>query len=762
MQTGGRMNRAVLTLAGLLASAAPAAYAADVISEQGADVDEVVVTAQRREERLQDVPISVSAIDNRALVRQGITGTADLATVVPGLNMAKSSTVVQPYLRGVGTANLAPGSDPSVPVYIDGVYHSAPAGFLFAFNNIDRVEVLKGPQGTLFGRNSTGGLIQVVTRDPTSDPTGRFTVSYGNYEQLQSSAYVSGGVGSVAADLSFVYNKQSEGWGRNFYTPGPGAPPVGSGFDRDAGDIDEIGVRSKVVWRGEDTQAKLSLMYMESNGSQGHYRHLLPNRLALVANPAFNYTTPYAHGSQGEGFYDYNSDSPWRFKNSQYLAAVEVSHDAGFATFKSISSYLFAKALFNVPSDSSPQISTATSFSHLNWRTVTQELQVLSNEGSGPDWLDWIGGLYYLHSKSGYDPLITATGDMLVVNTYRYSFQTSESYAAYAQATANLSSATRLTLGARYTRDSITGEQYVVGGNPAGAGATLAGVVSALVTPQEESFDAVTWRISLDHHFTDDIMAYVSASRGFKAGSWNHGSLCATTLPSCPTIAPPVNPEVVIAYEAGLRSDLFDRRLRLNLSAFHYKYSDLQIQAVVGVPPVSLLTNAASAKIYGAEVEAIYRFTPNLRVTFNATALDTKYSSFPGAIAFTPRFSPPYNNAQVVIDASGNELSRSPSLASTLGFNWVIPVSKGELELSANWYHTESFFWEPENRLAEPSYDLFNAQLAWRPTERLQLRLWGKNLGDKKYYTYQTTTTVGDQGQPAAPRTYGVAADYSF
>lgn len=760
------MKRLALTVAGLLASTAPVALAqAPVAQPQVATVDddEVVVTAQRREERLQDVPISVSAITAEALGRQGITSTADLPTVVPGLNMAKSSTVVQPYLRGIGTANLAPGSDPSVPVYIDGVYHSAPAGLLFAFNNIQRVEVLKGPQGTLFGRNSTGGLVQVITSDPTSDPTLRVSLGYANYDTLQTSGYVSGGTDRIAADFAVVYNNQRQGWGRNFYQPGPGEPAVSGDFDREAGDLEEVGVRSKVVLHSDNTDVKLSGMYLESSGSQGHYRHLLPGTTVLVVNPTYGYTTPYTHGSQGEGFYDYNSDTPWTFENSQYMFSAEVDQDVEFATVKSITSYLSDTALYNVPSDSSPQISTSTSFSHLGWDTFTQEFQILSNPESAPSWLNWIAGLYYLNSTAGYQPLVTATGNELQANTLRFSDQNTESYAVYAQETSEILPNTRLTLGARYTRDIVTAEQYNIGANPSGSGATLLGNVTALVTPHEKSFDSLTWHASLDYHFTPNVMAYLSASRGFKSGSWNHGSLCSTTLSSCPTVAPPVNPEVVLAYEAGLRSDLFSNRLRFNASVFRYDYSDLQIQAVVGSPPVSLLVNAASARINGAEIDLIYHFTPNFTVNYNASFLDTEYTSFPGAIAFTPRTAAPWNAAQITIDATGNELSRSPPYSSTLGVNYLIPTSHGQFELNANWFHTDSFYWEPQNRLKQDGYDLLNAQLAWRPTEHLQFRLWGKNLTGEEYYTYQFTSTQGgDQGNPAAPRTFGVAVDWAM
>ncbi len=182
-------------------------------------LEEIIVTAQRREQRLQDVPVTVTALSAAAMERQGVATTYDLPAAVPGLLLSKASTAIQPFLRGVGASVTNPGNDPSIAIYVDGVYHSAPAGLLFSFNNIERIEVLKGPQGTLFGRNATGGLIQIVTRDPSSQLTAKATVGYGRFNALQSSAYISGGSDTIAADISVVYNKQSDGWGKNRFTP---------------------------------------------------------------------------------------------------------------------------------------------------------------------------------------------------------------------------------------------------------------------------------------------------------------------------------------------------------------------------------------------------------------------------------------------------------------------------------------------------------------------------------------------------------------
>ncbi|MBO9379838.1 TonB-dependent receptor [Sphingomonas histidinilytica] len=752
----------------LAQTAAPVgtAAASEVADDMSQGLGDIVVTAQRREQRLQDVPVTVNAISAQGLERQGITNTADLNAVVPGLNIAKSSTVVQPFLRGVGTASLVPGNDPSVPLYIDGVYHSAPAALFFSFNNIERVEVLKGPQGTLFGRNATGGLIQVITKDPTQELSGKFSLSYGNYRAVNATGYISGGTDTIAADLAVVYNNQSKGWGRNTFRAGEGGPIVVGGttftdrkVKRAAGYTDEFGIHSKIVMTpGDRTTVKLSGMYIDVDTNQNHYRHPLPGRL-LPGPPGQN---PYSFTG---GFYDYDSDIEWFNRNHQYLFTAEAQHEADFATIKSISSYLKAKAEISVPSDGSPLISRASSFAHLRWKTFTQELQILSNKDWGPSWLEWIGGLYYLNSRAGYDPQEVTYGYRYDGTFNRYSFQTSDSLAAYGQATASLTSTTRLTLGLRYSKDRLSATQYQLGTSAVLGGGNANGAVTILVPKVRTTFDKITWRVALDQRLAPDVLLYASASRGYKTGAWNHGALCATVPPvgvACSNLVSPTRPEVLDAYEIGLKSDLFDKRLRFNISGYYYDYSDLQVQAVVGVPPISVLNNAASARMYGIDVETAFQFSRYLRISANGAYLDAKYKKYPNAVGFIPLTAAPYANSQILFDASGNRLPRAPKFTSTVSVDWTIPTGAGDVTLTGSWYYNNGFYWDPQERLKERAYSLVNGQIALKATDNLSLRIWGRNLLDKKYYSYQTATSAGDQGAPAAPRTYGLAVDFQF
>jgi iron complex outermembrane receptor protein len=737
---------------------------------QGSPIEDIVVTAQRREERLQDVPLTVNAFSAAALERQGTTKLIDLGAVVPGLLLAKSSTAVQIYLRGVGNPAVAPGNDPSIATYIDGVYNSAPSSMLFSFNNIERVEVLKGPQGTLFGRNATGGLVNIITRDPTAKEQVKASIGYGNYDALQASAYLSGGSDDIAADLSVNYGRQADGWGRNLFDPASAGTVLVNGqpitlppVTRKAGTLREFGIRSKVVITpGDDTKIKLSATYVETTGDQAIYRHALAGAVLSADG-----NTPYRFTG---GFHDYDSDAPWLGHTEQTILAGEIQHEASFATIKSISSYQIAQGMSFQPSDSTPQVSSAQSNSNTDIKTFTQELQLLSRRDTGPSWLEYTLGLYYLSSDGKYDPVKTVRGYFLEGVSDRYSSQKTESYSAYGQATVRIGERTRVTAGLRFSEDKITGEQYLIGTNtstiPTPSAVSRAGQISSLVPPQKASFDKLTWRAVIDHRITPDILAYASYNRGYKVGAWNHGAMCRTTPPvgqACTDILPPVKPEVLDAYELGFKSDLFDRRLRLNVAGYYYDYQDLQVQAVVGLPPVNFLTNAASARMYGGDVEIVAAVTDHLTLSANGGYLDAKYRSFPGAPVFVPRSVAPYNNASLTIDASGNRLIKAPKLTTSVSANWSAETSIGKTDVNVNWSHSSSFFWEPSNRVKQKAYDLINlsASLAL-PDEHWKIRLWGKNLLGTKYYSNVQVSSSGDQGAPGAPFTFGAAVDVSF
>lgn len=728
------------------ASQAWASEAAPAASEtaQNQGIEDIVVTAQRREQRLQDVPVAVTALSADAMERQGVATTYDLPAAIPGLLLSKASTTVQPFLRGVGTASAVVGNDPSVAVYVDGVYNSAPTGLLFSFNNIERIEVLKGPQGTLFGRNATGGLIQIVTRDPTSELTAKASVGYSRFDAFQSNAYLSGGSDKIAADLSVMYNNQSKGWGKNKFNPSYLLPTVSPPVNPEAGTNEEFAIRSKIVIAPDDrTKIRLSGTYLRSDTDQGAYRNPLPGAVL---------TGGFTHDG---GFWDYNSDVSWASLNKQYIFSADAAYEADFATIKSITSYLSADSHTELASDNTPNIGTHFGVD-FDFRTFTQELQLLSNKGHGLDWLEYTAGLYYLHSSAGTIQHLVR-GNYLSGIQDRHGAVETDSKAAYGQVTISVTDTTRITGGLRYTEDRISTEQFYVG-----TSAAANGIVSSIVPHASTKFSKLTWRLAIDQRVTPDVLLFASMSRGYKAGAYNAAGLCVDSPPpgqACASVSPAVSPEVLDSYEVGLKSDLLDRRMRINLAGFYYDYKNLQQTAVVGTPPILMLVNAAKARVYGAEIETVASLADGLTLNASATFLDAKYTSFPNAQVFVRA---PINNISVVEDVSGNRMVRAPKLTLNAGVNWEIPTSLGDFNLNANWYHNSGFFWEASNRLKEDAYDTVNVSLGFSPDDHWTVRLWGRNIFNEKYYSFVSSASVGDHGAPAAPATYGITFEWKM
>lgn len=746
-----------------------------------AEVGDIVVTAQRREERLQDVPIAVSAISGADLERSGIVGTADLPAVVPGLVISKSTWAVQPFLRGVGTSTITPGIEPSVATYIDGVYQAAPNGLFFTFNNIERIEVLKGPQGTLFGRNSTGGLIQIATRDPTSTTEANFKVGYGRFNAYESSAYISGGTDKIAADLAIIYNRQWDGWGRNLFTPSqatpsgtgtvlvggvPKAVPALTRVQRQAGDLNEFAIRSKVVFTPtEDLTMKFSGSYVESRNNQGGYRRPLYGAIPQITQAG---APPFIFSG---GFYDYHANVPTTLTNSQYAFSADLEYEASFATLKSITAYQNADSYTLVQSSAQPYVddNAAVTSAPIPVKFFSQELQLASNPGSV---LTWVIGAYYSRISASYDRRSVLRGNFLARSTQLSSTQVVNSKAVFAQAGIDLGPRTQLTLGARYTSDDIRAGQIAVGENPLAAPGTaqFPGVVSSFVNRVEDSQAKLTWRVALDHHITEDIMVYASANRGFKSGSFTTAFLCFTSpIGSCPAsnLVPVVEPEVLTAYEIGFKSTLLDRKLRFNAAAFYYDYQNLQVQTAGVDPqgaPVIRVINAAASRIYGADFDAVAVISRNFSINGGLSLLNAKYSSFPVATGYVPRTAAPYGDVLVTIDAKGKHLARSPSYTFNVGAKLTVPLGAANLDFDTNYFRSGKFYWEVTNRLAERPYGLLNASATLTlPDDHWAFRIWGRNILGTKYYSFQTAAaTFGDQGSPGAPFTFGGTISWKY
>ena len=252
----------------------------------------------------------------------------------------------------------------------------------------------------------------------------------------------------------------------------------------------------------------------------------------------------------------------------------------------------------------------------------------------------------------------------------------------------------------------------------------------------------------------DSSLLYASYSRGFKSGVFSTSS----------PFAPAVSPETLDAYELGAKTDLFDRTLRLNLSGYYYRYSDIQLQAI-NAAGATQLVNAALGHIKGAEAEITYApriAVGHLQFNVNLTYLHAKYVSFPNAIILTPR--PTGGNVQTRGDLSGSDVLFSPHFTSSVTANYERPIASDyKIGGSITWYHNDGFFWDTQNRVRQPSYDIVNGQLTLSlPKDQVKVRLFGRNLLDKKYYSQVSPSPTGDIQQPAAPRTYGIAFDFAL
>jgi len=699
---------------------------ADASSETAAGtLTEILVTAQRRTQPLQDVPIPVSVIDGGVVARDGLNDTSTLATEVPGLDFSRqASSGGTPFLRGVGTSSVTVGAENSVATYVDDVYISAPAANIFSLSNIDRIEVLEGPQGTLFGRNATGGVVHIITKNPSFTPSADIGVGYGNFDSSSLSLYGTSGFGSnVAANLAVQANNQGTGWGH--------ALQNGRGIFRDNG----FSARGKVLWNILDsTSLLLSGDFSRDNSDIGANFAPLPGTYALT-------------GLSGPGgFNSWSSGRDFSLVHQGGLSA-KLESDLGKATFVSITAWRRVYQSAFLDQDSVP--AHIVDIPYFPWtRSFSQEFQLRSPKQSA---LTWIFGTYYLQSIGSYDPLGVGGAAIapLPAGTLAQTFaqQTVNSYAAFAQATYEVLPRTNLTLGMRYTRDnySINGVQRI--DFPDGTSST-----PFAPGRQSSSFSKPTFLGSLDHKLTQDVLIYASYSRGFKSGGYNILSYS----------SPPVSPEVLDAMQLGLKSEWFDHSVRLNLSLFDYDYKNLQVQFIGTGASYSI--NAGRARIKGGDVQLTVAPTTNFSVGAAVSALDGKYTEFPAG--FTYAANPPAigGNSQILNqDLSGNATARTPKITANISFDYAIPLNEGKIDVNAIYYYNRGYFWDPGNQLRQPSYQLLHAALGWKPSSgRWDANIWGSNLLNKYYYSFATLSTFGDQTSPAQPRTYGITLRAHF
>jgi iron complex outermembrane receptor protein len=701
-----------------LSTAAMAQTAAPSSSDNA--LSEITVTAQRRAENLQNIPISVEAASASQLTDMGIQSTGDLGLLAPAVTISTGLGGAETTIRGVGGTNTGVDESPNA-VYIDGVYQPSAVGALFSFNNIDRIEVLKGPQGTLFGRNASGGVIQIITRTPQFDTQGSVELGYGNYDTTTAKAYFTTPLSSnVAIDFAYTYQDQSNGWGHD----------IATGQQAYKGDS-EAG-RSKLLWNIDaDTSVTAAVTYAKTFAPPIQGGQILPGE---ILKPTGATADP--------NFYNTNENQQTRVGSYQTNEALWIKHNFDFATFTSITSHDNTKFSLFADIDMTP-VNLVNIALGSDRRTWTQEFQLTSAQKTP---LEWVAGLYYFNSDQGNPSSINgiAFGPPPGCSC-AYGNLNTTSYAAYGQTTWTIVDGTRLTGGLRYTDDRITSNSVTGNGNPA---------VPLTVFPELHQDDGkVTWHFAFDQQLSQDVLAYISASRGFKSGLFN------STQPQYGE----VQPQTTDAYEIGLKSEFLDHKLRFNIAGYFNHVTDLQVKGFAAGTATLITYNAPGALFRGVDIDVEAAPIEGLNIQAGFSYDYGTYSQgFTNAVFYTVPPAP----AQGLIESAGNASGLTPQLTPravpTLAAQYKIPAGSGEVVFAGAFAYNSGYYFDPQDRTRQPGYGLLNASVAWKPIKSLQFRVWSENLADKEYYANIEPGTFGDNYYAAPPRTFGVTASYSF
>jgi iron complex outermembrane recepter protein len=692
-------------------------------------LEEIVVTAQKREENVQRVPVTVDVVSATQLQTAGIYTAQDLGNAVPGLTMLNVGGSISPRIRGVGSTTVSSGVEAPVATYVDGVYYANSGDLLGAVSDdVSQVAVLKGPQGTLFGRNATGGVIQINTLDPGREFKVDAATSIDNYWTSRNYVFLGGPLSDVlAASVATEYTTQGKGWGRNLFN-GEDVHKIN----------DEIQVRAKLIYTPTDrTSVKLAWDYFDITGSdEGSYRY--PVGYPRVFGPAV-LGNPY----NVDDYYQ-----PYAF-NKDFGFSLTIAHDLEFAKFTSISAYRDAERYrtFDVTNNIQGLTQYVPEYSH----QLTQEVQLVSE---GTSRLNWAIGAFYFHEDAGSYQVNTVypgyTGKPVLLGQDYDAYQNTKSPSGYAQTTYSITGSTRLTIGARYTEEKKF----------------LRGFSSTYVEPSGQILSDVplfttsltnskpTWRLSLDQDLAEDVMAYVSYNRGFKSGGYSLRS----------PANPPFSPETLDAYETGIKSEMLDHRVRVNTAAFFYNYKNMQLAQYTGATTV--ITNGGAARLYGVDVDAQAQVTEQLRFTGALEYLHSYFEDYQApytTYVLNPNGTAHFPEDTFTASAIGNALPYSPAWTATLGADYKITTADGLITLNVTDSYNGGFFYEADNILKQGAFHLLNTSATWQsPNGHYKVRAYVNNILNKAIASQDATAPFGFADYSNPPRIIGARFEVAF
>ena len=700
----------------------------------GNQMEEILVTAQRREERAIDVPISVTAVTSDALRRNGITSTNDLTTVVPGLKMDRTGGYSQPAIRGISTQLTHPGSENNVAMYLDGIYQPSQAGGIFDLPDVSQVEVAKGPQGTLFGRNATGGAVLVSTRNPSQTTEGTIIAEYGSFNAMTFKGFVSGGLTDKVSGSIAGYYHNDDGYLRDIARK------------KDVGAIESSIVRGKLLYEATDKLSILATAYVSDRQDETAASGIpLGGNTTANVVPAFGIGTAVVPTKADQ--VAMNQDPVTTVK--QLGASLKITYDMEVGTITALTGYsdYDQEVVLDADYSYTQPVAGTNYFLDTPESAFSQEINFASEKFGR---VSFVAGLFYWNSWGKYDPIRVQVnyGFPTDVDIQIYSKQSAEAYAVYGEMNFDITDKWSVIAGLRYSDETRTLEGGKLG-FPPNVPAT-----GGYLWETERKDDGVTPRLSISYKPNEDANLYFTYSEGFKSGVFNTSA----TSPDEPSVAP----EEVKAYEIGFKQSL--NSLRYSMAAFYYDYQDMQVQGfqeVNGVP-LSVLQNAATAEIYGAEIEGVWQMTDSFEAQLGVAYTNATFDEFERASIVVP-VGGNFGNTVIEQDVSGNDLVRAPRSTVNLTGLYNTTVMGGDLALSGTVYYSDKFYFENGNRIYQPSFTTVNARAAWSPADSgFTFALLGKNLTDEETIQGAFIQSLADGVSYAAPRTWAIAVEYRF
>jgi len=729
-----------------------------------ATIEEVLVTATKRAVSIQDVPVTVSAVDEQFIKNAGIGGLEDLQHSLPALSVATNINAFSAAirLRGIGSQGNEPSIEPSVGFFVDSVYQARSGLGLSDIADIERIEVLYGPQSTLYGKNTNAGLINVITKAPSEEFEGNVEFTAGDYGLLDGRLVLSGPISdTLAYRVSGRYNV------RDGYLDD--LDPAGGGGKEQLNDVDDQVVRGQLLFTPTDN---LSIRIIGSHVTRDQLccsGELDPGPAHIGLSALLGSPLPSLDPEDRKVGIDY----PYTFEQKSSSFSGTVNYDFNDMTLVSITSYDEYDWDHQQDTDHS-SLDFWQTVDHQEGDSFSQELRLASNSNTK---LDWLAGLYYYNATMkrgtgelpGYvtlgataglvlpgslpPPLTAAEGD---TGIYDATWD-QESVAAFAQVNYQITERLTALAGLRYTHEEREADLKLISVTASPLSVMALGILPPLDEQLDRTDDSVSWMLGGQYQWTEDVMTFLTVSTGTKAGGFNGAAGPRTGDDR------EYEEEESINYELGLKSYLFDRRVKLNASFFYTEVDDFQNLSFDGVAAAFYVDNAGKQTTIGIDIDSSVIVNDWLTLSAAFEILDTEYEDFVNGPCYLNRAD--VNPATGTCDVSGEDLPWAPDLSANIAGDFTYPLGNQNLYARVEYiYAGDHIAADDLDPKADQSYDLINARVGVRG-ENWDVALWGKNLTDEVYTMQQVGIPLFAGSYMTwlnPPRTWGVTLRYDF